>query len=425
MRLFEHVIERLANGQQPDTAMIAQTGYLMRTTAVYGNGKFGLADRERTCQRAELATPYQAELLTVYLIRCFTHDLVEHIAYHRNPEKYVPLDREIRRYLGIGNATGLGMAPFLYHHPILIHCWVNAVETALAAVRDTPCINQQQSEFNHLLMQAQRMSTQWNVQDERQMQRIVQLREDLIKIQQKLTRTHWFEGTQPWNMLYCWVEDTLSIEAQELIAALLIEMHPEKTDHLAVSMGTTDIPHIQADMTLEALCKLIENHYAWALEIDFNNPQADHFFWYASEEKLEPRVGERYQEPGADREHKLTAARDVAALYKTIQSLEATQSIAEFLLNHPEHRHIVRRVQTSTNYHYAEIQENLIGSSLLPIDMLRFKLAFFGATKFDPKSDKWTRICLYQGAPLPDEIGKENSDRWILLPYAPTHRETA
>ena len=37
----------------------------------------------------------------------------------------------------------------------------------------------------------------------------------------------------------------------------------------------------------------------------------------------------------------------------------------------------------------------------MPIDMLRLKLSFFGAIKFDPRSDKWLRICMFQGAPLP------------------------
>ena len=93
--------------------------------------------------------------------------------------------------------------------------------------------------------------------------------------------------------------------------------------------------------------------------------------------------------------------------------------MAEFLLHQPQHRHIVRRVQSLWKYRYAEIQDNLLGADLLPIDMLRFKLSFFGATKFDPKSDKWTRINMYQGAPLPDEIGEPDSDRWMLLPQAP------
>ncbi len=54
MRLFEHVCESLANGRQPDIRLISEIGYLMRTTAVYGNGKFGV--------------PYRLSLL--HLLRC-------------------------------------------------------------------------------------------------------------------------------------------------------------------------------------------------------------------------------------------------------------------------------------------------------------------------------------------------------------------
>ena len=34
--------------------------------------------------------------------------------------------------LGVGNSTGLGMAPFLINHPQLLNNWINAKETALA-----------------------------------------------------------------------------------------------------------------------------------------------------------------------------------------------------------------------------------------------------------------------------------------------------
>ena len=61
---------------------------------------------------------------------------------------------------------------------------------------------------------------------------------------------------------------------------------------------------------------------------------------------------------------------------------------------------------------YSEIQDNTIGSDLVPIDMLRLKLSFFGAVKFDPRSDKWLRICMFQGAPLADEL-KSLDDYWV------------
>jgi len=48
--------------------------------------------------------------------------------------------------------------------------------------------------------------------------------------------------------------------------------------------------------------------------------------------------------------------------------------------------------------------------------MLRCKLSFFGASKYDPKSNLWTRITLFQGAPLPHQLQEKNSCAW-LFPY--------
>ena len=47
IRMFNHVVENLSNGIQPDKKLLSEVGYLYRTTAVYGSGKFGLADRFR------------------------------------------------------------------------------------------------------------------------------------------------------------------------------------------------------------------------------------------------------------------------------------------------------------------------------------------------------------------------------------------
>ena len=107
----------------------------MRTTAVYGNGKFGIADRDVLVGRPELDGPFQAEMLTVWLIRAFTVDLLDHCAAALDPARAVRLAPELRRRLGVGNSTGLGMAPFLVRHPILLHRWITARETALARVR--------------------------------------------------------------------------------------------------------------------------------------------------------------------------------------------------------------------------------------------------------------------------------------------------
>ena len=73
-------------------------------------------------------------------------------------------------------------------------------------------------------------------------------------------------------------------------------------------------------------------------------------------------------------------------------------------------------VQIAGRFPYAEIHDNLVGADLLPLNLLRCKLAFFGATKFDPKSDRWLRINMFQGAPFPDEFYEQPPDDWAFPP---------
>jgi hypothetical protein len=169
-------------------------------------------------------------------------------------------------------------------------------------------------------------------------------------------------------------------------------------------------------MTLADLRSAIERDYAWALGIDFAAPAAQHFFWYRSAEKEEPRLGERRREPGAELETRLGVARDAAALHRELASgaWDESESVAAFLLCEPQWRHMVKRVQLAGRTPYGEIRDNLLGEGCLPIDILRCKLAFFGAIKFDPKSDRWTRITMYQGAPGFTELDRVNADGWAF-----------
>ena len=135
VRLFNHVVENLSKGQQPDKEFISKVGYLYRTTAVYGSGKFGLADRFRIKNRDEICGPFRLEMMLVYLVRQFTFDQVNHIAKSISPKNAVELDNNISRTLGIGNSTGLGMAPFIVNHPTLLNNWITARETVLKKIR--------------------------------------------------------------------------------------------------------------------------------------------------------------------------------------------------------------------------------------------------------------------------------------------------
>lgn len=407
VRLFDHVVDALAAGRQPDADRVAEVGYLMRTTAVYGNGKFGIADRDQVIFHPALRGPFQAEMLTVWLIRCFTLDLAEHCARAKSASTAAKLSPETRRQFGVGNATGLGMAPFLVRHPALLHQWVTARETALARVRslDTAGAAEQQL-FWDAFANARCLVAAWHTAEPIQAARIPVLAADLERLAtaaKPLLDAGW---PRPWDAVWTWAAANLSLEGQEMTLSLLLEPHGPLIDDLADTMEVNEDAAFRIDgtMTCGALAVAIDRQAAWTAPHDFTTRQATARFWYVSEEKLEPRLGERHEEEGAALEMPLATARDVQALRLALAAMPAGTVVAAFLLLQPEHRHTVRRIQQVAARPYAEIRDNLIGADLRAVDILRFKLAFFGATRFDPRSDRWVRITLFRDAPLPDDI---------------------
>lgn len=407
VRLFDHVVAQLAAGRQPDLGEIDAVGYLMRTTAVYGSGKFGAADRTAIVGRPELRGPFQAEMLTVWLIRAFTVDLVEHLARAHGGAGAARLDPALRRRLGVGNSTGLGMAPFLLRHPALLNNWMMAREEALARVRaQTGVLPGAEAAFAAAVAQARANAALWRSDHLRQAAKLADLRADLDRIAARGLPGHG-TGAHPWDALWRWGEAALSIEGQEQLLALMLEPHGDLVDGLADCMDADEeaVFTIDGAMSVSALRDLLRRRYGWALGMDFSAPEAQARFWYVSEEKLEPRLGLRDTDAGADREQPLAIGRQAVELAIALASWDGDAPVADVLLARPEHRAMVRRAQIAAAHPFAEIQDNLIAADMLPIDILRCKLAFFGATRFDPRSDLWVRISLFQGQPFPDEIG--------------------
>jgi hypothetical protein len=414
-RLWEHVVSRLAEGTQPDPARIDEVGYLMRTTAVYGSGKFGAADHNAMAGRPLMDGPFRVEMLTVWLIRAFVADLVEHLAAERGGKRAARLDPEIRRALGIGNATGLGMAPFLVNHPDLLNNWITARETALARVRALPAASPpSRRAFAGALAMAQGAAAGWRSTDALQQAAWDRLRHDLQRLGDHVADGA-LDAPEPWDALIRWSEAELSLDGQEMCVSLVLEPHGALVDELAETMGADEVAGFRIDgrMTLGALSELLRDGFAWALDADLADDAAQARFWYVSEAKLEPRLGDRGQEPGAHLEQPLDIARSAIALGGDLHGQDPKTPVAEFLMSKPEHRRIVRRVQGLRRGPYREIRDNLLSAEMRPVDMLRCKLAFFGATNFDPRSDRWLRITMYRGAPYPDELHDVPEDGWM------------
>lgn len=407
VRLFAHVVDRLAAGRQPDRAEIDAVGYLMRTTAVYGSGKFGAADRDDIATRPELKAPFQAEMLSVWLTRAFTVDIAEHMARVKGGAQAVRMDRSLRRRLGVGNSTGLGMAPFLVRHPRLLNSWMASREAALARVRSLPVAAPSAVEgFVCALADANDNAWLWHSDHPAQVVKLAQLRADLFRLINHVQDAWATDAVRPWDALWRWGEEVLSEEGQECLLALLLEPQGAVVDDLADGLDADEGAEfaIDAGLSIARLRDVLARDYGWVQRFDFADPAQVARFWYVSEEKLEPRLGNRHAEAGQDREQPLGVARDVAALMAALEDWPGDDPLAAFLLRHPEHRHTVRRVLMLRGLPYAEIRDNVLDEGMLPIDILRCKLAFFGATRFDPRSDRWVRISLFQDQPFPDEM---------------------
>ena len=415
LRLFNYVVDCLSNGQQPDVNNLSKVGYLYRTTAVYGSGKFGLADRFRIKNRDEILGPFRLEMMLVYLVRQFTFDQVNHIAKNRNPGLAVQLDPNICRNLGIGNSTGLGMAPFIVNHPELLNNWIFARETALKKIRQIEKVsNKDFNIFKDCLIKSLKNVTSWHTESEYQNNKIKSLLNDLEKFIDFLNKGSLENKPFLFNEIYTWIEDNLNDECIEYIVSMMMEPYDNIVNPLLKNMSADEELsfNIPIDRTVEELRSIIEKNYPDILKIDFSKNENNQNFWFISKNKEEPRLADRYKDHGSDLEQPLAIARDIKKLYEILFISKNSLTIGKFLMDHNEYRHVVRRAFITEKFPYAEIQDNTIGSNLMPIDMLRLKLSFFGALKFDPRSDKWLRICMFQGAPLPNEL-KSFDSHWV------------
>jgi hypothetical protein len=420
VRVFNHVVESLSNGNQPNLDLLEKVGYLYRTTAVYGSGKFGLADRFRIKNREEINGPFRLEMMLVYLVRQFTFDQVNHVAINKNPQKAVKLDPKICKNLGIGNSTGLGMAPFIVNHPTLLNNWIFCRETALKKIREIKKVKKEDSDlFKDCLKNSIKNITNWNTESEYQLKKIKMLLEDVRKFTDFVEKKFKFQIDYPFNKIYLWLETETSEECIEYVVSIMMEPYNDIIEPLIKEMSSDEEKYfnIPTHRTVEELRVIIENKYPNILGINFDKKENYKKFWFISKNKEEPRLADRFAEKGSGLEQPLAIARDIKRLYNKLLSFKNNLTIDKFLIENSDLRHVVRRAFIIEKFPYSEIQDNTISENTVPIDMLRLKLSFFGALKFDPRSDKWLRICMFQGAPLPNEL-KNYDEQWVYKSHS-------
>ena len=411
VRLFQYVVDCLSQGSQPDINEINKVGYLLRTTAVYGSGKFGLSDFSNTKNKTIFDQPFRAEMLSVYLIREFSIELVEHVAEQINPSKAVKLERKIKQHLGIGNSTGLGMAPFIIKHPKLINKWMSQYSKTLEKIVDIDLDIETFEKYKILLNKALNYLQEVNTSDEFQINKNKFTTDDLKKYILYCNQLD-FSQNFKWLDILDYCDSNFNYDTQEIARVQLIELFPKISEELAEDMSDDEIMDINGNQTIGELKKIINNKYSWVKKIDFTNKESNYLFWYVSAAKLEPRLGERFNEKGSELEQHLGIAKMVNDLFKKIKNLNDNKLTCEFLIENPEFRGIIKRIQSLKDYPFSEVEDNVLDKKTIPIDMLRFKLSFFGANRYDPKSDRWLRVSFFSGAPYLSDLNSTNVDEW-------------
>ena len=410
VRNFSSFVEQLSQGRQPAESLLKTAGYLYRTTAVYGNGKFGIADFARLKDNPDFRQPFSAQMTAVYVLRQFSIDQVEHIARNKSPDA-VPLSDDLKRYVGIGNSTGLGMAPFLINHPLLINQWVHMRETALSLAKQEAADEEAQQRLLDLMRRAIQSLQECDVENDDQRLK----NEDVVS--ELSMAAVWLDQVSAeadlWLQLTDWAEAAFTLETQELINTLLIEIYPDHTDGLEDYMAAEESLDLVPDMPLIQLKQLIETYLDWALQVDLTSSDERYWFWYRSIEKEEPRLGIRGVDEGEEKELSIAIGPRVQRIHATLDAHLQQDPAAltiDFLMANQRDSDIVRRIQTMAGSAYGEIRANLWHREMKPMHLLRAKLSFLGAQRFDPKGDRWVRVTFFQGAPLIAELNAEPVD---------------
>jgi hypothetical protein len=421
-RAFDHTVEALAEGRQPAVEIIADSCYLMRNTGLDGNGTFGTRSFRGLEDTHPLRRPLDAQMLCAYMMRVFSIDLVNHLARCRNPDA-ITLAPEIQRFLGVGNGSALGLNLFVNNHPKLINAWLTARERAIVAAKRLP-VKAGDARLAHLLKLVGRAAV-FRREDRMEYERfapsalVAESLDVISRATQALFDTGLVDGMQaryPLSALADALERRVHAEAFETFLGLLTELVPELCDRLAENFGVDEEYTTEPDMAMARLRDLLRQEYAWVFDMDLDSEASQRYVWYKSATAEEPRRGVR-AEAGDVFNLGLDLPRLVRDLEREAANRPGTQSVARFLLERPQYRFIVSRVQTLSGLPYHSPHMNMMGEELVPGDITRLiNIGIHGLDKTRDYMQRALRGVIYQGAPTVEDLVQGADVDWFHPP---------
>lgn len=418
-RVFEHTVDALSKGRQPDVPTLAEVCYLMRNTGLDGNGTFGTRSFRSLEPTHPLRRPLDAQMLCAYMMRVFSVDLVNHLAHCRNPRS-ANLAPEIERFLGVGNGSALGLVLFVNNHPHLVDRWIRCREQAIESALRLP-VSAGDPRLEQLLHLLDRAIT-FRAQDRMDYERFTpsaHVAAELRKIREAVMRLHAsgrIEGEWhrfPLHRLARKLEPQVHEEAYETFLGALTELVPELCDRLAEQLAVDEEFRTEPDMSLGQLSDILESQYAWTRELDLDGPGSQKYVWYKSATAEEPRRGPR-EEAGEVHNLALDLPRLVRELRDEVAARPKDTSVARLLLDRPDLRLATSRIQTLDGLAYHSPHMDMMSEQFVPCDVTRFiNIGIHGIDKTRDYQQRSLRGVLYQGAPTISDIAGGTSTAWF------------
>ncbi|GAA4803982.1 hypothetical protein [Streptomyces ziwulingensis] len=412
LRLFEHVVDALAAGRQPSARRLWDIGYLMRNTGLDGNGTFGTRSFAALPGNHPLAAPLHAQMLAAYLMREFAADLAEHLARHRAAGA-VRIDPELRRGLGLGNASALGLVFFANNHPKLVDRWLGLREEALVqalyAHRGAAHLAEVRRRIERTVRFHEEDPTRYGIFGSP-----LGLAASLRAAREALDAVPDPEADDALPRLWTRWNAELDEAAVEALAGVLIDSVPDLTDPLVERQRVDETLTARPQESVATLLRHLEDAYAWALGVDLSEPGALRYVWYKSRAAEEPRRGPR-EEVSEGLDWQLNVPRSVQALAADLRSAEPHESVGEFCLRHPGHRDTVARVQGLGDAALHSPHMNIAGDTFLPVHVVRFlNSAVHGLDKTADSAGRNVLGLLFHGAPTRHTLHEEQDADWAL-----------
>ena len=410
VRFFQYLVDCLAAGSQPEPTQVADAGYILRSTAFYANGKYGMRSFDGYPPAHELAVPYRAQFLAAWLFRELSYDLVEHCARASGGSDAVGFNEEWQRYFGLGNATGLGLVPYAFKHPQVLNAWASIRELALADVRATEATPELLARLDYWVSRAHQHFATGNSDDCSPFLNAPALVVVLERIRAFIDTVRSDPGA--FDSIYRWAEGQ-DPETTELVVSLLIELHDTDDDTVDELLTVSEHRDTDPAVTVGRLRTLIAERFGWLGDLDLDDDQADHYWWVISDNTEEPRRVPRPQLAPNGRDVAIDFATRIWRLRAALDEEPDHLSVAHLLAQQPHHRMAVNRLVASDSL-YGEPHDNPCGADFLPLQLQRFQLAMYGMDNFKPKSTDWLRVTLFQGAPRLADLGPEMGDSWVF-----------